>query len=64
MSPSLTNLKSRRNPYTEHGDIDENQEGEDSPFETSHCLGRNGKQGDSINDNLHDAVDLNYPEDD
>lgn len=58
---SLTDLKPGRDPDTEDADVDGQHQSEDGPFQGSRLLLSDHEECDSVDDDLHDTLDLHDP---
>lgn len=61
---ALGALQTRGDPYTGDADVDGDADGEDGPLETTDEASVGYEKGDSSDDDLEDAVDLDDPEED
>lgn len=58
----LVDLKPGRNPDTEDADVDGQHQGKDGPFQSSRLLLSDHEERDTVDDDLHDALDLHDPQ--
>lgn len=64
VDPFWADLQAGRDPDDADRDVYNEQREEDAPAEAVNGGARNGEEGDAVDDDLHDAVDLEHPEDD
>lgn len=51
-------------PDADNGNVDEDEKGEGAPFDAEDCRPIYGKDGDTVDDDLHESVDLEAPKND
>jgi hypothetical protein len=51
----------RRDPDTEYGNVDSGNEGSGAPFYVANCAAVLGDQSDTVDDDLHEELDLEDP---